>query len=131
MASTQRRLTDDEKSELANLNAAVTSAIAARRQWLDAKMHETSRLKVGNDIYDVDSGRKLGTVSRLYRFWEDRDDGIRDTSIECSYEYETMPRCFDNTSRQTGVRLGTQEDVLEHAEFRVSMLRAAAGLGKL
>ena len=124
MSATQRPLTDDEKAALDALNAAVLAAIDARRAWLDAKMHECSRLQVGDDIYDVDSGRRLGTVSRLYRFWQDRDGGVRDTSPNCSYEYETSPRCFDNTSRQSGRSFGTKEDALRRAELRASLLRS-------
>jgi hypothetical protein len=121
---TQRPLTEDEKGELANLNAAVSAAIEARRTWLDDKMHETSRLQIGDDIYDLDSGLELGRVSKLYRYWEDRDEGVRDTSAYCNYEYEKYPRCFDNTSRQIGLRYGTREDAARDAEIRASRLRA-------
>jgi hypothetical protein len=122
IVSTQRPLTEDEKSELANLTAAVTAAIEARRNWLDAKMHETSRLQVGDDIYDLDSGTRLGTVSKVYRYWRDRDEGVRDTDAYCEYRYETSPRCFDNTSRQIGRSFGTREDALHYA-VRTSRLR--------
>ena len=120
---TQRRLTDDEEAELASLNAAVSAAIEARGAWLDAKMHETSALKVGDDIYDLRSGRRLGKVSNLYRFWRDRDEGVRDTSASCDYQYETSPRCFDNTSRQVGLSYGTREDAARHAEMRAAWLQ--------
>jgi hypothetical protein len=116
MSNMQRPLTDDEKGELANLTAAVSAAIAARRVWLDAKMHECSRLQVGDDIYDLTSGTMVGTVSRLYRFWADRDEGVRDTSVHCDYEYETSPRCFDNTSRQSGRSFGSRDDALHCAD---------------
>jgi hypothetical protein len=123
MSSTQRPLTEDEKGELADLNAAVSAAIETRSLWLDAKMHECSRLQVGDDIYDLDSGRRLGRVSALYRFWRDRDGGVRDTSVSCHYEYETHSRCFDNTSRQLGLSCGTREDAAHRAEMQVSLLR--------
>lgn len=124
MSSTQRPLTEDEKGELADLNAAVSAAIETRRLWLDAKMHECSRLQVGDDIYDLDSGRRLGRVTELYRYWRDRDDGVRDTSVSCHYQYETSVRlCFDNTSRQVGLTCGTREDAARRAEMQVSLLR--------
>lgn len=119
----RRRLTKDEERELAGLTAAVTAAIEARRDWLDAKMLECSPLKVGDDIYDLDSGRKLGKVLELYRFWRDRDDGIRDTSYYCDYRYEKGTRMSDNTSRQSGLSYGTRADALERAERRASSLR--------
>lgn len=122
---TQRRLTDDEQQELDELNAAVTAALTARRDWLDAKMHETSTLQVGDDIYDINAGMKLGTVSRLYRYQSDNYDGVYDTSVSCDYRYETHPRCFDNTSRQIGLSYGTRDDAVQHADRHAARLRAA------
>lgn len=123
MSMTQRPLTENEQGELADLNTAVSAAIEARRAWLDAKMHETSRLQVGDDLYDLDKGVKVGTVSELYRYWRDRDEGVRDKSAHCDYQYETSPRCFDNTSRQSR-SFGTREDAIRRAEMRSSLLRA-------
>jgi hypothetical protein len=117
-----RRLTEDEERELSDLNAAVSAAIEARRAWLDVKMHECSRLQVGDEIYNVDRGTKLGTVVELYRYHTDRND-LLDTSVDCHYRYETAPRCFDNTSRQVGVSFGSREDALREAERRASRLR--------
>ena len=122
---TSRRLTDAERQHLDALNAAVVQAIQARTEWLDAKMHECSRLQIGDDIYDVNSGARLGKVTALYRFWRDRDDGIRDTSLDCQYEYDMGSRCFDNTSRQPGRTFGTREEALQRAERRAERLRAA------
>jgi hypothetical protein len=118
-----RPLTGEEQHELDALNAAVADAITARRNWLDAKIRETSQLQVGDDIYDVTSGQKVGRVTGLYRFWRDRDDGIRDDSHYCEYEYEVAPGCRDNTSRQSGRSFGTQEDALTRLEARVARLR--------
>ncbi|MFA4050929.1 MULTISPECIES: hypothetical protein [Mycobacteroides] len=98
----------DEHSELDALNAAVQAAIDARREWLDGKMRETSKLQVGDDIYDAQTGEKLGVVSGLYRYHAGRDD-LYDTDVECDYQYETRPGCFDNTSRQVGRMFGTRE----------------------
>lgn len=122
MSTTQRPLTEDEKRELAELNAAVSAAIEARRNWLDAKMHETSRLQVGDDIYHLRTGLRLGKVSELYRFWANRDDGIRDTSIECHYKYATSPLSFSNTSSQRGP-FGTLEDAIGQAEAEAARLQ--------
>jgi hypothetical protein len=119
---TQRSLTDDEKAELADLTAAVTTALEARRDWLDAKMHETSKLQVGDDIYDINSGSKLGKVSGLYRYWRDRNDLI-DTNAYCEYEYESLPGYRRNTSSQSGRLFGTREEALLRAEMQASRLR--------
>ncbi len=120
----QRPLTKDEEAELAVLNAAVTAAIDARRKWLDAKMVECSSLKVGDDIYDLNSGQRLGRISRLYRYWQDCDEGVRDDSPHCHYEFETSRNCFDNTSRHGGtLSFGTREDAAKRAEMMAQRLR--------
>lgn len=124
MNDTQRRLTEDEQRELDHMTSIVTAAIAARRAWLDAKMHETSRLHVGDEIYDLESGERLGRISSLYRYWRDRDEGVRDITASCEYEYETSTRlCFDNTSRQPARSFGTLRDAVEYAEARAARLR--------
>lgn len=117
--SNTRPLTDEEQNELDALTAAITGAIEARRAWLDAKMQECSRLRVGDDIYDLDSGTKLGTVSELYRYWRDRND-LLDTSHYCDYRYGS-----NNTSSQPGRSFGTREDALARAEWRASALRSS------
>lgn len=111
--SNQRPLTVDEKAELEALNKSVTDAIEARSRWLDAKMVETSCLQVGDGIYDLDTGSRVGTVTRLYRVSAKNHNGIYDTSVSCYYEYEKAPRSFDNTSRQTGRRLGPKPALVE------------------
>lgn len=121
--ATQRLLTDSEQRELDTLNAAVSSAIVARRAWLDVKMVECSYLQVGDDIYDVTNGTRLGVVTKLGRFWRDSDEGVRDTSAHCYYEYQTSPNGFDNTSRQSGRLFGTRDDALRHAEMRIARMR--------
>jgi len=118
--NTQRELTPAENAELDALDLAVTTAIAARQAWLDAKMYETSQLQVGDDIYDLDTGNKVGKVAALYRFWRDRDEGIRDDSYYCDYQYETAPNCFDNTSRQPGRSFGTREQAAQRARLNAA-----------
>lgn len=118
-----RDLTEDEKHELADLNNAVSAAIEVRRAWLDTKMHECSRLQPGDDIYDVNSGVRLGEVTEIYRYWADRDEGVRDTSLSCEYRYRKFTGSNDNTSRQTSASFGTREDALREAEWQTARLR--------
>ncbi|SKM39433.1 Uncharacterised protein [Mycobacteroides abscessus subsp. massiliense] len=118
---TQRPLNAEEYSELEALNAAVQAAIDTRREWLDAKMRETLKLQVGDAIYDVQTGEKLGVVSGLYRYHAGRDD-LYDTYVECDYQYETRPGCFGNTSSQGGRVFGTREDAAAHAKSLVAQL---------
>jgi len=61
-----------------------------------------SKLKIGDVIYDTQTGRSLGVVSRKYRMWG-----------QTHYEYETKPGTFDNTSRHafTDIIFGALSDV--------------------
>lgn len=123
----QRQLTEEERIELATLTDAVHAALRARTDWLDAKMVETSELQVGDDIYNLRTGRKVGVVAELYRYWRDRND-LLDDNVGCSYRYETGyvgSRCFDNTSRQYD-SFGTREQALVRAEFTAARLRGAS-----
>lgn len=115
-------LTEAEREELQTLNDEVTTAINKRKEWLDKKMAEKAHLKIGDEIYDCRKGTKLGVVSRHYRYWADRDEGVRDSSLDINYEYETSPNCFDNTSRQIGVSFGSREDARKYAEMQARRL---------
>jgi hypothetical protein len=119
---TQRSLTPDEQAELKSLNDAVKAAIETRRKWLDAKMHEISRLKVGDGIYDLDTGRYVGMVKRLHRTWQDKHEGVLDANPYCDYEFESEPGFITSTARYFGCRsFGSREDAA-----RVLADRAAA-----
>lgn len=120
---TQRALTEDEKAELSGLTEAITAAIEARRAWLDAKMAETSALQVGDDIYELVTGVKVGVVAGLYRYWQGRND-LLDDDHYCDYRYQTYGNCFDNTSRQSGRSFGTREQASRRADAAASRLRA-------
>lgn len=120
---TYRPLNDDERRQLDGLNIAVDAAIADRREWLDAKMIECSRLHAGDDIYNIETGVRLGVVTGLYRYWRDRDDGVRDRYMGCEYKYRTPHGWFDNTSRQRGVQFGTREEAVRSAELQAKLLR--------
>lgn len=123
----QRSLTADEKAELERLNQAVKDAIAQRRAWLDTKMFETSKLKVGDEIYDLDTGQRLGVVRSLYRYWRDRNDGVLDTDHSCDYTYahESSPMCTYNTSSQSGRRFGTKQEAIDAAQRALERLKGA------
>lgn len=117
-----RELTSVEQKELVDLNNAVTDAIRARKEWLNRKMHEISHLHPGDDIYDLDSGKRLGTVSRLYRYHTDRNVEL-DCCLSFHCEYSVDTNCYDNTSRQIGLRWGTKEQAREAAETRSRLLK--------
>ena len=107
-------MTQEMIDTLASLNQSVDEAIKARKAWLDSKIVEVSKLHVGDDIYNLETGRRLGTVTNLYRFWEDADEGVRDKYLSVDYQYcedldDPRGKSYDNTSRQTGI-FGTRED---------------------
>lgn len=121
----QRPLYEFEQEYLDTMNKAVADAIAARTMWLDAKMVETSELKIGDDIYDIRSGKKLGVITGLYRY-QARQNRLLDTSIYCDYEYQTEPGIIDNTSSQPGLEFGTREEAARWTEIRAERLKRLA-----
>lgn len=110
------------KETLEQLNAAVDEAIRKRREWLDAEMVRQSPIKVGDMLYDLESGRPVGRVVELYRYWRDRDNGIHDKNLDWDYGYEHGPRMIDNTSRQVGRRFGTREQAKAAMERRAKAI---------
>ncbi len=92
--------------DLENLNKEVTAALAKRKAWMDSQMAKFAKVQVGEPIYDLDTGRQLGTVSRHYRYWDRQRNPLYDTTMDIACEYETSRNIFDNTSRQSGLRYG-------------------------
>lgn len=95
---------------LALLNAEVAAAVKKRTDWMDAHMADYADVQVGEELYELATGRLMGTVSRLYRYWgTDRNNGMvrdpqYDTSMSVEYEFQPDPSkpYFDNTSRYLG-----------------------------
>ncbi len=95
----ENTMTEADCVELRRLNEEVGVAIARRREWLDKKMAEYATVPIGEKIYDLDTGRLLGVVVGHYRFWRDRDEGVRDDNLSIDYEYRDRSGNLDNTSR--------------------------------
>lgn len=94
---------------LALLNAEVAAAVKKRTDWMDAHMADYADVQVGEELYELATGRLMGIVSRLYRYWgTDRNGMVRDpqydTSMSVEYEFQPDPSkpYFDNTSRYLG-----------------------------
>ncbi len=100
------------------MNQYVTDAINKRTVWLDEKMHEESKLKIGDEIWDLDEGCKLGNVSKLKRWWRGE---LGDTSLSYYYEFQTGPYTFDNTSRVQR-SCGTKKEAAAEAKSRYQEL---------
>jgi len=104
-------------AELAALNAAVDAALKARKDWMDAHMEAYSEFKVGDEIYDIRTGERMGVVSKLYRY-QARHNPIYDTSMSVDVEFTNNGWCFDNTSRYGGSRwFGTKDQMRRHHEI--------------
>ena len=89
---------------LDQLNKAVDDAIAARKKWMDDHMVDYAEFRVGDEIYDGDTGERLGVVTRLYRYHADRNP-LLDRSMNIEYEFCIGKNMFDNTSRHLGKRV--------------------------
>jgi hypothetical protein len=98
---------DEQKLEV--LNIEVDTAIKKRTRWLDKKMSEYSPLQIGDDIYNLKTGEKLGTVTKLYRYYQNQ---FEDNELSIHYVYST-PYGNNNTSSQmlTEFDIGSKEEV--------------------
>jgi hypothetical protein len=92
---------------LDQLNKAVDDAIATRKKWMDDHMVDYAKFQVGDEIYDGDTGRRLGVVTRLYRYHADRNP-LLDRHMSIDYEFCVGKNMFDNTSRHLGRRFGVR-----------------------
>jgi len=100
-------------AEVKRLTVAINAAIEARTSYMDANMEKFTNVKPGEDIYDINSGRRLGKVSGLYRYWGGNPE--YDTSMDINVRYEISPHCYDNTSRQIGLRWGSKQEAMDQA----------------
>ena len=112
-SNTLEPLSDEEQNELAVMVVVIKEATQKRKEWLDKKMIEKSKLKVGDGIYCLKSLHRLGTVSELYRYHQ--DDPEYD-SFGCECQYETQPKCFSNTSSQINLHYGTKQQAIDESK---------------
>lgn len=118
-----KTLTTEDRRTLEELNAAVIASIKARREWLDSKMAEYAEVQVGEDLYNLNTGERLGKVAGFYRFWADRDNGVRDDIMDINYRYETAPNCYGNTSGFGSGRFGGKPEMEKEMQRRLDRLR--------
>ena len=110
--------------ELEALNAEVSAALAKRKEWMDANMENYAKVKVGEDIYDLQTGQLLGKVVSLYRY-SAKHNPLYDTQMIIEYAFETSPNCIDNTSRHgvyTEGRFGTRDEARRRFELAAAAL---------
>lgn len=107
----------DLDAELKRLNQAVDDAVAARKAWMDAHMQQYSKHQVGDVLYDLTTGRCVGTVSALYRFHA--DDQRFDRSMIVDLEIQVSGLGYHvNTSSQPHVSMGTAAELATYLAQR-------------
>ena len=103
---------------LDKLTAKFAAAWAERKSWMDAHMEDFARFKVGDEIFNLETGERLGEISQLYRYWgSDNRDPQYDTTMDIQYQYHTGNNCFDNTSRRY-LPIGTKADLDARQKLR-------------
>lgn len=113
------------KAELDKLTGAVNPAIDTRKQWMDDHMAEYAKFQLGDEIYERETGCKLGVVTELYRYWDSQNDPRYDTSMTIEYRFKTLDGFFDNTSRRGGYTnwtFATKEEIKQHFEEKARAL---------
>jgi hypothetical protein len=113
------------QTELDALNKEVEDTLAKRTTWMNAHMEDFSDFKVGDEVYNPNTGTLLGVVSRLYRYHQDGDPRYDDhMDVEIEYRMTGSKNCFDNSSRHAGggPSFGTREDALQTAKSRAEYL---------
>ena len=115
-------VSQEDEEMLKSLNDAVDLACKARKKWLDDNMAKYSDLQIGDDVYDIQKGIKVGTVTAICRW---HSDDIRfDNSLSSYVEFEEFSlfdsgnkcRVIGNTSSKHG--LGTKQHALMVAKHR-------------
>lgn len=89
-------------------------------------MVDYAKFKVGDPIYERETGVCLGTVTKLYRYWGDQRDPRYDTSMSIEYQFNTGGNFHDNTSRRgtmTDWVFCTAAEAVEAAQARVERLK--------
>lgn len=117
-------------AELEALNNAVTAAIDARRAWMDAHMADYAEYAVGDDLYDLKTGQRLGTITKLYRPTWGISNPVYQTSMEVAYEYRHSDNSpYDNTSRQMYLSFGDRAELLRRRESELARLQRGDSIG--
>jgi len=118
----------DLDAELEIINAEVDVVLAKRKAWMDAHMGDYAKYQIGDVIYDLKTGEKLGCITRHYRYQASHAPFF-DTTMSIEYEFETPLGCLDNTSRHHGwIMFGNIGQLLEYqkSELAFTQLKVKA-----
>lgn len=113
--SLKRNLTENEEKELRNITNKIEELLKERSSWLDNKMRELAKFEVGDEIYSLSTGVKLGYVTHMYRRTNNTYTDNRLSAI--GYEFKKSPNdcvIYNTGNLQLGYKgYGTKEEVLK------------------
>lgn len=121
------------QKELDALNAAVERAVVERTRWMNAHMTDFAKWQVGDELFHLDTGTRVGVVSRLYRYHGPQDSGPDayprdarfDTAMNVEYEVNEYANVFGNSSSCHGTLYwGTKAELLARRKWDVERLEA-------
>lgn len=111
---------DDKDEEiLTSLNKSIAAACEKRTDFLNSKMAEYAKVKIGENMYHLETGQFLGHVSGYYRYHA--NDMRFDSSLSIDYRFKGG----SNTSSQ-GLNkyvIGTSDDLIEAKQIELDNLR--------
>lgn len=112
----------DMLDKLKELNDAVDKAITDRKQWMDDHMKDFAKYQVGEQLYNLDTGELLGTITKLYRYYAHHHPEM-DRIMRIDYVYKTSPNTNDNTSRHGGrLWYGNKEELERQLAWKLRKL---------
>lgn len=99
---------ESDRIRLNELNDAIKSLVNERTKFLDECMEKYSEFKIGDDVYDIDTGLKVGVVKRISR--HHRGNAEYDTSFGCDIEFENI---HVGAFYKINYKHGTKQDVID------------------
>lgn len=115
------------QDEFDALNDEVEAAIKKRKEWITEHLADFSKFKVGDEIWDGRSGRKLGVVESLYHATWGRSGEVARESMGVYATYKDARGYNDNTSRQMDIWPCTREEAARQAQSRADSISRGYG----
>lgn len=104
-------LDEEDAEQLKLLNATIKDAIAARAEWLDERMPKYAKYAIGEELFDLDTGKRLGAVCEYYRYNANHNP-LYDTHMGIEYKLLVRGNLYDNTSRYAGrISIGNKAEL--------------------
>ena len=127
-------VSDLDRAKLRFFNQAVESAILTRQKWLDEAVERYADVQIGEELFDLESGRSLGIVTRHLRCHRNSGSGnYYDNSMSFSYEVrpkgaggydsEDYPVASNVRNRHDDVGVGSHAQAVERAQWRLAELQ--------